>query len=150
DPAVEPPGDRDVPGYADPEVGEVVAVEVARHQRRADPRVGVDGAAPVAFVPDLVAGRGETRGTAVQDVHEARIITERQVFARDADRQVVLAVAVEVAGRQARAEVVATLRSPRDVGTGLVPALTAGPLQAAAGAVQDGHRAGVGRPEGAF
>ena len=100
----------------DGEVGEAVAVEVSgRHVRAAEAVAfgGVPGTELRGLVHDPVAVRDETEVAAVDDVHHAGVRHSADVFTGCADGKVVVAVAVEVAGRPAVPEPVAGPRRYR-------------------------------------
>src|SRR5262245_59802859 len=112
------------------------------------PRLGEVRNAGAVLLPALAAGRGQAVGRAVEHLDRAGIldgpqVTDRQVLARDADREVGLAVAVEVAPGERGAELVVLLDGVLDEGTVLVPELAAGRAQAAGRAVEHLDRAGV-------
>src|SRR2546421_7723107 len=110
---------------AEAHVATPVAVEVARRQDRADAvgRLGSveDGRAVLA--PELVSGRREPAGAAVEDVDRAGIVDAADPLDGHAHGHVVASVAVEVARGQGIAEVVAPLGGAEDAGAVLAPEL---------------------------
>ena len=67
-------------------------------------------------MPELVARGGEAGRRPVEHVDRAGVRDASDVLAGHADRQVVEAVAVEVAGRKGTAECVTGLRGASDAG----------------------------------
>src|SRR5262249_33134916 len=111
DPGVLDTGCRTARG-ADGEVGVAVAVEVPGRERGAE--AGVCGHRPGDARRRLGAGPCpaglHTGGAAGQHLDHARIGLAGEVLARDTDDDVGIAVAVEVTGRDHRAEAVTRLR----------------------------------------
>ena len=88
-----------------------VAVEIAGGERGAEivTRLRRAGHARHVLVPQLRARAGEASARAIQHVHRAGAQKPDAIEA-DADRQVAVAIVVEVADRQAAAERIASPR----------------------------------------
>ncbi|MEZ5332670.1 MAG: hypothetical protein R2991_11590 [Thermoanaerobaculia bacterium] len=85
-------------------------VEIARRQRRSEEISALRVVEHVGAVlaPELIARRGQAAGVTVEDLHRS-LVTGAEVLVRDAHRDVVVAVAVEVAHRQDGAEAISVL-----------------------------------------
>jgi hypothetical protein len=91
----------------------------------------------------LVVHYGQTRrAPTIEDLDGAGVRLAADGLGRDADRQVVCAVPVEVAGREAPSKVFTVGRNSKDSGYVLVPALIADVRQPRSAAVQDVDCAG--------
>ena len=132
-------------GDADRQIVAPVAIEIARGQGAAEYVVRLGGVEDTGAVlaPELVSGRREAIGAAVEDVDRARDAGAAHALVRDADRQIVAAVAVEVARGQGVAEVVEGLAAVEDTGAVLAPERVSGPREAIGAAVEHVDRAGA-------
>ena len=110
-----------------------VAVQVARRHGVAEVVGGLDDLldAGAVLVPDLVAGRREPAGAAVEHVGRAGIGDGPHVFGRNAHGQLVTPVTVQIARRQGGAEGVERLDDVQDAGAVLVPELVPSPREPA-------------------
>ena len=99
--------------HADRQVVEAVVIEVARGQKFSERVACLGGALDVhdVLVPDLVASCSEAARRPEEHVDGAGVRDCPDVLADNADRQVVEAVAVEVADRQGASERIAALRA---------------------------------------
>src|SRR5439155_21648314 len=109
--------------------GERGAEQVSRLGRADDPR------GPLG--PELVPGRRQAVGRAVDHVHRPGPGMAAHVFERDADGQVRESVLVEVATHQGTTELVARLPDVSDAAAVLRPDLTPGGGEAAGRPVDD-------------
>src|SRR5204862_90427 len=122
-----------------------VAVEVARGQGKAElvRRRGRPGDAGAVLVPELVPGRRQPAGAAVEDVDRPGVVDAPEALERHADRQVVAAVAVEVARGHGIAEVVPALGGAQNPGAVLAPELVSRRREPPGGAIENVDRAGL-------
>src|SRR5215813_10276759 len=101
------------------------------------------------LAPELVAGRGEAPGGAVDHVDPAIVADPGgEVLQRDPYRQVGLTGLAEVGRGEGEAELISRLRSSEDPGAVLAPELVAGRGEAPGGAVDHVDPAVVGLPGG--
>src|SRR5215813_12022472 len=101
------------------------------------------------LAPELVAGRGEAPGGAVDHVDPAVVADPGgEVLQRDPYRQVGLTGLAEVGRGEGEAELISRLRSSEDPGAVLAPELVAGRGEAPGGAVDHVDPAVVGLPGG--
>ena len=102
-------------GHADRQVVEAVVVEVADGEGVAEAVAALGGVedAGAVLVPELVARGGEAARRPVEHVDRAGVRRRPDVLAGHADRQVVEAVVVEVAGGEGAAEAVVHLGGAR-------------------------------------
>ena len=129
---------------ADGQVVAAVAVEVPGGQRSTEAIARVDGAVDSTRLRELgVVLDAQPARRAIQHVHLARVDLAFDILPGHPDRQVVSAVAIEVACGQCLPEQVAALGVSLD-GSGLAELLAAACAKAVGRAVEDDHRAGVG------
>ena len=102
---------RPAGGRTDREVGEAVAVEVARGEGVAESvrRVGEVGRTGRCAREDGRARQDQPVGAAADDHHHPGRHAHPETLARDADREVRVAIAVEIAGGEALSEAIARL-----------------------------------------
>jgi hypothetical protein len=129
---------------ADREVVAAVAVEVAGSERTAEAVLSLGRAAdalPALRPASLAAGDEPAPGT-VEDLHDAGVLKPGAALSRDAHSEVGVAVAVEVARDQRRAEAIVALRDVDDTRAGLGELLVVAGAQPAPRAVE--HVDGAG------
>ncbi len=138
---------RVLPGHRDREVVLVVrggrrAIEIADHESLAEPVAGRRevGDTPGVLRPGLAGGEIESACGAVDSVHAAGIDRRAQILRRNPDRQIVVAVAVEVARGERLSEPVARFASFSGEAV-LADQRVAGAVESVCGAVEQMHGA---------
>ena len=110
--------------HADREVGGAVAVEVADRERISEPvpRLGAGVRREVVLVEHLVQVAGQDGAVVVEDLDDA-LVAAREGLSRGADREIRVAVVVEVPGREGRREEVVHPGAAENARRVLVPAV---------------------------